>query len=84
MSPKILNAPPFGRPENATSDTNGPGWNRAPDETESEAYRAALEEDLKDKEHNPWRNHEDDQSKWLGLLLAAVGLGAIGYLISVA
>lgn len=39
------------------------------------------EESLEDKEHNPWRNHEDDQHKWLGMLLAAIGFGAIGYLI---
>lgn len=53
----------------------------APDDQDLSAMQSTPDEALQDEENNPWRNHEDDQHKWLGLLLAAVGFGAIGYLI---
>lgn len=55
--------------------------NRAPDDLDLSAVQSTPEEALEDEADNPWRNHEDDKHKWLGLLLAAVGFGAIGYLI---
>lgn len=54
---------------------------RASDDVNREAVQRTPEEALAEEEKNPWRNHEDDQHKWLGFLLAAVGFGAIGYLI---
>jgi len=54
---------------------------RVPDDSDREAMQMTPEEALEDEAKNPWRNHEDDQHKWLGLLLAAVGFGAIGYLV---
>lgn len=53
-----------------------------PDDMDQAAMQQTPDEALEDDEHNPWRNHEDDQHKWLGLLLAAVGFGAIGYLVA--
>lgn len=58
------------------------GLVRVPDDMERAAVRVKPEEALEEEEHNPWRNHEDDQHKWLGLLLAAVGFGALGYLVA--
>lgn len=55
---------------------------RVPDDMDQAAVRVRPEEVLEDAEHDPWRNHEDDQHKWLGLLLAAVGFGALGYLVA--
>lgn len=34
-------------------------------------------------EDNPYRNRSADQSMWLGFLVAAVGAGAVGYLLTV-
>ncbi|MGK2286638.1 hypothetical protein [Pedomonas sp. V897] len=90
MSPNILNAPMLGETENGMSE-NGMSSGSCPDETaretaltspETSVPETAAEDDLEDRAHNPWRNREDDASKWLGLLLAAIGAGAIGYLIT--
>lgn len=64
--------------------TPGPsGWPaETPDDSDRLAMQATPEEALEDEANNPWRNHEDDGHKWLGLLLATVGAGAIGYLVA--
>lgn len=81
MSPNILNAPAPGDADHIMYDADGPHEN----EMEREAWRNSAQEqpqDEEEQEHNPWRNHSDDAHPWLGLLLAAVGAGAIGYLIA--
>lgn len=89
MSPIIDNRP---SPEAAGRVAENPaavvpepsvsGLPPAPDDADRAALQMTPEEALEDEENNPWRNHEDDRHKWLGLLLAAVGFGAIGYLVS--
>ena len=69
-------------PVRAMAEPSTEGLSPAPDDMDREALQMTPDEALEDEENNPWRNHEDDKHKWLGLLLAAVGFGAIGYLVT--
>ncbi|MCH8686040.1 hypothetical protein [Pedomonas mirosovicensis] len=83
MSPKVSNSPKLNdRTTDAPRRPDDAWWSKVPDDQNGDSLYVSPEEKLEEEENNPWHNRENDQSKWLGLLLAAVGLGAIGYLIS--
>lgn len=73
--PETVNQPVSTAPTTVNEQTS------TPDDMDQVMVQQTPGEALEDEENNPWRNHEDDQHKWLGLLLAAVGFGAIGYLV---